>query len=44
MEKLIAWVEIPSNDFDRAVKFYNSLLSMELKSESYFAGERGFQY
>lgn len=35
MEKLIAWVEIPSNDFDRAVKFYNSLLSMELKGESY---------
>ncbi len=34
MEKLIAWVEIPSKNFDRAVKFYNSLLSLELKCES----------
>jgi predicted enzyme related to lactoylglutathione lyase len=28
--KLIAWVEIPTADFERAVKFYNSVFKMEL--------------
>jgi predicted enzyme related to lactoylglutathione lyase len=30
MDKLIAWVEIPSADFERAVKFYSSVFKMEL--------------
>jgi len=30
MDKLIAWVEIPSANFDRAVKFYGSVFKMEL--------------
>jgi predicted enzyme related to lactoylglutathione lyase len=30
MNKLIAWVEIPSADFERAVKFYGSVFKMEL--------------
>ena len=30
MEKLIAWVEIPSADFERAVKFYGSVFGLEL--------------
>ena len=30
MDKLIAWVEIPSADFDRAVKFYNSVFKLYL--------------
>jgi len=30
MDKLIAWVEIPSADFDRAVKFYNSVFKLDL--------------
>ena len=30
MEKLIAWVEIPSADFERAVKFYSSVFKLEL--------------
>jgi predicted enzyme related to lactoylglutathione lyase len=30
MNKLIAWVEIPSADFERAVEFYNSVFKMEL--------------
>ncbi len=30
MENLIAWVEIPSVDFNRAVTFYNNLLGIEL--------------
>ena len=28
--KLISWVEIPAADFERAVKFYNKLLNIEL--------------
>ena len=30
MNKLIAWVEIPSADFERAVKFYNSAFKLDL--------------
>ena len=30
MDKLIAWVEIPSADFERAVKFYNSVFKLDL--------------
>ena len=29
-KKMIAWVEIPTADFERAVKFYNSVFKMEL--------------
>ena len=28
MEKLIVWVEIPSADFERAVKFFNSVFQL----------------
>lgn len=31
MENLIAWVEIPSTDFNRAVTFYSKLFATELK-------------
>ena len=31
MKKLISWVEIPTVDFERAVKFYNSVLDLELQ-------------
>lgn len=31
MTKIISWVEIPATDIYRAVKFYNSLLGLELK-------------
>jgi predicted enzyme related to lactoylglutathione lyase len=30
MNRLIAWVEIPSADFERAVKFYGSVFKWEL--------------
>ena len=30
MEKLVSWVEIPANDFNRAVKFFNTVLKTEL--------------
>lgn len=32
MNKIIAWVEIPTIDFYRAVKFYNQVLETELSS------------
>ncbi len=31
MKKLIAWVEIPATDLNRAVKFYNSILDLEME-------------
>ena len=30
MDKLIAWVEIPSADFERAVKFYSVVFKLDL--------------
>lgn len=30
MAKLISWVEIPTVDFERAVKFYNSVLKIDM--------------
>ena len=30
MKKLISWVEIPANDFYRAVEFYSNVLEIEL--------------
>jgi uncharacterized protein len=35
MERLISWVEIPAEDFDRAAKFYEAILGLELKKEDY---------
>jgi predicted enzyme related to lactoylglutathione lyase len=35
MEKMIAWVEIPTIDFERAVSFYEKLLGTDLNSEVY---------
>lgn len=32
MEKIIAWVEIPTSDFTRALKFYNHVLKLEMKA------------
>lgn len=31
MKKLIAWVEIPTTDFERAVKFYSSVLQIDFQ-------------
>jgi predicted enzyme related to lactoylglutathione lyase len=35
MDRLIAWVEIPSKDFDRAVEFYSGLLEVQLEKSVY---------
>lgn len=31
MKKLIAWVEIPASDFERAIEFYAAVLDLELQ-------------
>lgn len=31
MEKLISWIEIPATNFERAVKFYSSALSIDFE-------------
>ena len=31
MSKLFAWVEIPAEDIERAVEFYNSILNLSMK-------------
>ena len=31
MAKLISWVEIPTTEFERAVKFYSSVLNLDLQ-------------
>jgi predicted enzyme related to lactoylglutathione lyase len=31
MKKLISWVEVPAIDFDKAVKFYSTVLNIEFK-------------
>lgn len=33
MERLISWIEIPVDDFDRAVDFYSTILNTEFKKE-----------
>ena len=32
MRKLISWVEIPATDIERAVKFYNKLLNLNIQA------------
>jgi len=40
MDKLIAWVEIPSADFERAVKFYSSVFKLDLTAIDCGNGEK----
>ena len=40
MHKLIAWVEIPSTDFERAVKFYSSVFKLNLEPIDCGNGEK----
>ena len=40
MDKLIAWVEIPTADFERAVKFYSSVFKLDLTPVDCGNGEK----
>ena len=40
MDKFVAWVEIPSADFERAVKFYSSVFQLDLTPVDCGNGEK----
>lgn len=42
MENVINWFEIPATDFDRAVRFYNAILGLEIKETEMFGTKTGF--
>jgi len=42
MENLINWFEIPVTDFNRAVSFYKTILSLEIKETEMFGSKMGF--
>lgn len=35
MKNLISWVEIPTTNFERAVKFYNDVFKFDMKAQDY---------
>lgn len=42
MEKLISFFEIPAADFDRAVKFYETVLDTKIETESCDSEKMGY--
>jgi predicted enzyme related to lactoylglutathione lyase len=42
MKELINWFEIPANDIERAVKFYSTVLQMELQIVDYGTEKMAF--
>ncbi|MFA8299269.1 MAG: VOC family protein [Hyphomicrobiales bacterium] len=42
MEKLLAWVEIPTENFDRAVDFYNNVFGLELEKQDFGTEKMAF--
>lgn len=41
MKNLINWFEIPANDFNRAVKFYKGILSVDVHESEMFGTKMG---
>jgi uncharacterized protein len=42
MENLVNWFEIPAKDFDRAVKFYGSVLNADIHRTEMMGSRMGF--
>lgn len=42
MQNIINWFEIPATEFDRAVKFYSTILSIEIHSNEFMGTMMGF--
>jgi predicted enzyme related to lactoylglutathione lyase len=42
MRNAITWFDIPSTDFDRALKFYSQILDEELKVQEFMSQKLGF--
>jgi uncharacterized protein len=39
---IINWFEIPATDFDRAVHFYNTILGVEIRKDTFMGVPNGF--
>jgi predicted enzyme related to lactoylglutathione lyase len=42
MKNVISWFDIPTEDFDRAVKFYSYILAEEIRVDSFAGHKYGF--
>lgn len=42
MQNMINWFEIPATDFDRAVKFYTTILDIEINAHDFMGTKMGF--
>ena len=42
MKNVITWFDIPTEDFDRAVKFYSNILGNEIRVETFMGQKLGF--
>lgn len=42
MQNMINWFEIPAVDFDRAVKFYTTILNVEIATNEFMGTQMGF--
>jgi uncharacterized protein len=42
MQNIINWFEIPATDFNRAVKFYSTILSIEIQGSEFMGTMMGF--
>lgn len=42
MKDAISWFDIPTEDFDRAVKFYSAILGKEVRVDTYMGQKLGF--
>jgi uncharacterized protein len=42
MKNAIIWFDIPTEDFDRAVKFYSDILGQEIRVDTFMGQKLGF--
>lgn len=42
MKDVITWFDIPTEDFDRAVKFYSDILGQKVRVDTYMGQKLGF--
>jgi predicted enzyme related to lactoylglutathione lyase len=42
MKNAITWFDIPTDDFDRAVKFYSEILGQKIRVDTYMGQKLGF--
>jgi predicted enzyme related to lactoylglutathione lyase len=42
MKNAVTWFDIPTDDFDRAVKFYSDILGQQIRVDTYMGQKLGF--